>query len=333
MSPHLPITRRRDRRGRDRRRTRPARRSCTCTRATPTTASPTSAPRPSRRSCRRIKQRQQCRDQHHHRRRADDERRGAPRARAHFKPEVASLNMGSMNFGLFPMLARFKEFKFDWERPYLEGSRRAHLQEHLPRHREHPDHLRRQRHALRDRVLRHRPPLHAAPLRRPRPGQAAVLHPVGVRHPRRHRPAPRRRGAHEAHRRPPVRRRVPVERARRRPQPAADRRPVAGDGRQRARRARGLAVDRPGPARREQRRSRCARCARSSRASASRSPAPTRRARCCSSRAATTSTSSVRRGARQAPPSPQGVAGERSASSSNANLSGATGRLYRKPWY
>ena len=41
---------------------------------------------------------------------------------AHFKPEVASLNMGSMNFGLFPMLARFPEFKFDWERPYLEGS-------------------------------------------------------------------------------------------------------------------------------------------------------------------------------------------------------------------
>jgi uncharacterized protein (DUF849 family) len=41
---------------------------------------------------------------------------------AHFKPEIASLNMGSMNFGLYPMLARFKEFKYDWERPYLEGS-------------------------------------------------------------------------------------------------------------------------------------------------------------------------------------------------------------------
>ena len=40
-----------------------------------------------------------------------------------FAPEVASLNMGSMNFGLYPMLARFKEFKHDWERPYLEGSR------------------------------------------------------------------------------------------------------------------------------------------------------------------------------------------------------------------
>ena len=42
---------------------------------------------------------------------------------AHFKPEVASLNMGTMNFGLFPMLARQKEFKHDWERPYLEGTR------------------------------------------------------------------------------------------------------------------------------------------------------------------------------------------------------------------
>jgi uncharacterized protein (DUF849 family) len=42
---------------------------------------------------------------------------------AHFKPEVASLNMGSMNFGLYPMLERFKDFKHDWERPYLEGSR------------------------------------------------------------------------------------------------------------------------------------------------------------------------------------------------------------------
>ncbi|MFM1881034.1 MAG: 3-keto-5-aminohexanoate cleavage enzyme [Pseudomonadota bacterium] len=41
---------------------------------------------------------------------------------AHFKPEVASLNMGSMNFGLYPMLNRYKEFKYDWERSYLEGS-------------------------------------------------------------------------------------------------------------------------------------------------------------------------------------------------------------------
>ena len=42
---------------------------------------------------------------------------------AHFKPEIASLNMGTMNFGLFPMLKRQKDFKHDWERPYLESTR------------------------------------------------------------------------------------------------------------------------------------------------------------------------------------------------------------------
>src|SRR5438046_7304768 len=31
------------------------------------------------------------------------------------KPEVASLNMGSMNFGLYEMLSRYKEWKYDWE--------------------------------------------------------------------------------------------------------------------------------------------------------------------------------------------------------------------------
>jgi uncharacterized protein (DUF849 family) len=40
-----------------------------------------------------------------------------------FKPELASLNMGSMNFGLFPMLERFKSFEHDWEREHLENSR------------------------------------------------------------------------------------------------------------------------------------------------------------------------------------------------------------------
>ncbi len=45
------------------------------------------------------------------------------RPAATFKPEVASLNMGSMNFGLFPMLDRFKEFKHAWERQHLENSR------------------------------------------------------------------------------------------------------------------------------------------------------------------------------------------------------------------
>ncbi len=42
---------------------------------------------------------------------------------AHYQPEVASLNMGSMNFGFFPLLRKYKEFNFAWEREHLEGSR------------------------------------------------------------------------------------------------------------------------------------------------------------------------------------------------------------------
>src|SRR3954466_6064209 len=37
-------------------------------------------------------------------------------------PEVASLNMGSMNFGLYEMIGRYKDWKHDWEQPYLAGS-------------------------------------------------------------------------------------------------------------------------------------------------------------------------------------------------------------------
>ena len=40
-----------------------------------------------------------------------------------FAPEIASLNMGSMNFGLFPMLQRFSEFNNPWEREHLANSR------------------------------------------------------------------------------------------------------------------------------------------------------------------------------------------------------------------
>lgn len=47
------------------------------------------------------------------------------RPAAIFKPEVASLNMGTMNFGLYPMLDRFKSFTHAWEQPYLEGTRKG----------------------------------------------------------------------------------------------------------------------------------------------------------------------------------------------------------------
>ncbi len=45
------------------------------------------------------------------------------RPAAQFKPEVASLNMGSINFGLYHLLDKYKDFKFDWERTHLEATR------------------------------------------------------------------------------------------------------------------------------------------------------------------------------------------------------------------
>ena len=44
------------------------------------------------------------------------------RAAAHFKPELCSLNMGSMNFAFFPAAKRISTWKYDWEREYIEGS-------------------------------------------------------------------------------------------------------------------------------------------------------------------------------------------------------------------
>ncbi len=38
------------------------------------------------------------------------------------KPEMCSLNMGSMNFGIYPLAERYKNWRFDWEEPYLRGT-------------------------------------------------------------------------------------------------------------------------------------------------------------------------------------------------------------------
>jgi len=38
------------------------------------------------------------------------------------KPEMCSLNMGSMNFGIFPLADRYTNWKHDWEEPYLRGT-------------------------------------------------------------------------------------------------------------------------------------------------------------------------------------------------------------------
>lgn len=48
-----------------------------------------------------------------------DERLAAPKR---FRPEMCSLNMGTMNFALYPMAARITHWKHGWERPFLENS-------------------------------------------------------------------------------------------------------------------------------------------------------------------------------------------------------------------
>ncbi|MFQ5437904.1 MAG: 3-keto-5-aminohexanoate cleavage protein [Paracoccaceae bacterium] len=48
-----------------------------------------------------------------------DQRLAGPMAA---EPEMCSLNMGSMNFALYPMVNRYKEWRFDWEKPFLENS-------------------------------------------------------------------------------------------------------------------------------------------------------------------------------------------------------------------
>jgi uncharacterized protein (DUF849 family) len=48
-----------------------------------------------------------------------DERLAAPKQT---EPEMCSLNMGSMNFALYPMAARINDWKHDWEKPFLENS-------------------------------------------------------------------------------------------------------------------------------------------------------------------------------------------------------------------
>ena len=122
LDPHADhVGRAADHAGPDRRRRRsmpprPAPRSCICTRATPRTAGPSPDPEVFLQFLPRIKQSLRRGDQHHHRRQRDHDgggahRRGAPR----FSPEMCSLNMGSMNFALYPMATRYKTWKYDWE--------------------------------------------------------------------------------------------------------------------------------------------------------------------------------------------------------------------------
>jgi hypothetical protein len=190
MSPHLPVTRRRSPRPRSAP-PRPAPRSSTCMPAIPRTAGPTRRRTPSA-----LPQGDQAAlergGQPHHRRRAHHDRRGAHAPAAELQARGRLAQHGLDEFRPLPDARALQGVQARLGAP-ISRQPRPRVQEHLRRHRVHPDHLRGERHPLRVRVLRHRPSLQPGALPRPRPRQAAAVRAVGVRHPRRHRPASRGR--------------------------------------------------------------------------------------------------------------------------------------------
>ena len=40
-----------------------------------------------------------------------------------YKPELASFNLGTMNFSVHPVAKRIKEWVYDWEEPYVSGTK------------------------------------------------------------------------------------------------------------------------------------------------------------------------------------------------------------------
>jgi hypothetical protein len=168
------------------------------------------------------------------------------RPAAVYKPEVASLNMGSMNFGFFGMLNRFKKFEHDWELKHVqnkdivfrntfqdiefvlktlsETGTRFEFECYDTAHLYNLDYF------LQQGLVK-----------------AAAVRADRVRPAGRHRRPSRRRAAHEAHRRPPVRRQVRLVGARRWAQPTADRGDGGRHGRQHPRWPRGFAMGRARP--------------------------------------------------------------------------------------
>ena len=165
------------------------------------------------------------------------------------KPEMCSLNMGSMNFGRYPIASRIKEWRFDWEagRP---REPRATTSSATPT----PT-------SSTSCASSARPTASASsssattsatsttwPTSSTAGWSTAPLRPDHSRHPRRHRHRPRGPAAHEADRRPPLRRRLPLVDPRRRPPPVQPGHDGRDHGRQRPRRPGGQHLPRQGRA-------------------------------------------------------------------------------------
>ncbi len=161
-------------------------------------------------------------------------------------PEMCSLNMGSMNFALYPMAARYKKWKYDWEEPYLLGTDKTIFRNTF-RDIEKISKLMGEGHGTKFEHecydvghlynLAHcvdkgwfKPPIFLQLI-------FGILGGIGADMDNLH--------VHEAHRRQAVRRRLSMVGAGRRPAPDAVRHPGGDDGRQRARRPRGQPLYRP----------------------------------------------------------------------------------------
>ena len=102
-----------------------------------------------------------------------DDRLAAPQAA---EPEMCSLNMGTMNFALYPAAERIDRLEARLGEAVPRGIGRSGLQEHAARHRPRSDgDGRRARRAVRIRMLRRQPSLHAAPFRGPRTGRGRPI--------------------------------------------------------------------------------------------------------------------------------------------------------------
>src|ERR1700733_1136839 len=115
-----------------------------------------------------------------------------------YQPEMCSLNMGSMNFAFHGIAAKISDWKFPWEKKYIEDSEAFIFRNTfrdvacLP-----PDG--RLRYALRARMLRHRSSLQSGIFSRQGSGQTSALDPERLRDSRGHRSRPRQCDLHAPH--------------------------------------------------------------------------------------------------------------------------------------
>ena len=127
------------------------------------------------------------------------------------EPELCSLNMGSMNFGIFHAGAKIKDWKYDWEKPYVEKTRESIVSNTFAQIERFIERLGQgcgTRFECECYDVGHLYTLAHYP--RPQAAGAAALRADHLRHPGRHRRASRRSHAYAPHRRPPVRQRLPM---------------------------------------------------------------------------------------------------------------------------